>query len=330
MKKFFAGYLLLAAMLYAVRISGAAEQSPEDILRKIIICYEVSDYSGIYVSDHGTESYINYLIHVHPDFAQISCLFPPERAGRILYIKKSNMYIKDAESDTLYHRGSGFHSSPLGLEKEHIDLILGNYSAAIEGDTVFIGMNAVVMSIQPNMSDRPGYRLVVEKEHGLILMLSKFSPDNERIFGFRFSEVTFNPCLEPSLTNFDPDSYPIVGREFVDFDSLDELADRFGYPLGQFADIPGGFKLNQKRLLKRHGRDTVHLVYTDGLSTVSFFMRQQRDDEDRENKKDEPAGLQVQRKGPNNIVRGTRGKLKISCIGEQRVETLKEIFEGIK
>ena len=334
MKSFLLTYLFVGIIItgevFAQQQSTHEHESPSAVLEKIIKCRELTDYTGTFVVNfEGTKEAIhltNHVMHRHPDFTQLVCLSPPQWAGRVHYMQGADVYHKRGTSDTLSHRWGGFYPEGFSIEKENINLILKNYDVKIERDSLYLGFPSSIMTIKARTPDRPNIVLVVEKKHGLVLSFEKYHEAGNRLFSFYYTTIDFSTPQPADSVHFSLNGFIIKEEKHEVFSSIMDLERSFGHRIMNAEYLPSGFQLQRLRLKERKGQKVAHLVYTDGLSSMSLFIRPLLKKEMFSKQKDKP---KVESRAWRNIVRGRQGDFSVSCIGEQTSDVLLKVFRSI-
>lgn len=162
-------------------------------------------------------------------------------------------------------------------------LLLRNYNVRVlDGDPV-AGRNTYLVEVEPKLVGRPSMRLWMDTETGIVLKMEKYSPQRWLEGFFVYSEINFNPDIDEAVfrnqeTTFDR-SAPgrMRGREEVwnhrqgELD-LAEVRKKIRLDVIFPERVPGGFVLQSVQLMKLRTRESVHLVYTDGLDIISVFQ----------------------------------------------------------
>ncbi|MEE4161252.1 MAG: MucB/RseB C-terminal domain-containing protein [Woeseiaceae bacterium] len=150
------------------------------------------------------------------------------------------------------------------------DLSLGNeYDVVIRRKSRVAGREAMELAIRPHDPYRYGHRLWLDTETGFPLQTQLIGEDGEPLEQVKFAEISLDPALSPAalapslaLDDFTWLSAPgKPGRKDV---STDWVA----------ADLPAGFRVvsTEEEHLEDSGKRVVHILYSDGLASVSAFI----------------------------------------------------------
>ncbi len=164
-----------------------------------------------------------------------------------------------------------FLPEDLSILDSHYDIKLGKQGRQA-------GRICQKISIVPKDRFRYGYDLYADMETGLLLAADLISPDGEKIESYMFSDISFDPDIKESdlapsnpresmvwHNNTHPDGAHTAGKAAM----LPESA-----PEWRALTPPGGFHLAGVAMLDDGGNGRVkQLVYTDGLATISVFIK---------------------------------------------------------
>ena len=228
----------------------------------------------------------------------------------------------------------------------HLELVQENYVINRGAGEAIAGKSTEYIEIIPKYEYRPGNRLWIDEETGLILKREIFDPENPDTPFYKEEFITIE-YIGPDETppDFDQDDRPagrgaaiqgqIPGRGrnlqrrvyFKKEDIPSRYRSRIHYP----TDLPPGFALD-KILITRERRNTsYHQVYTDGLILFSLFQMR---------------GDHAERFGTLNRRRGSRGggwrfppggttlykkigRLNYIIVGYARSELLQPVLDSI-
>jgi sigma-E factor negative regulatory protein RseB len=154
-----------------------------------------------------------------------------------------------------------------------------NYQIEDLGDDRMAGYTARVITITPKDEFRYGYRFWIEENTRMLLKYDLRDPDGVPIEQVMFTRVVIGADipqseLQPALNG---DGYTWHRQEDVRGAPV-PAADKPGWQVKQ---LPAGFMLTnfQKKRMREDAEAAEHMVYSDGLATVSVYV-EKRDDQD--------------------------------------------------
>jgi sigma-E factor negative regulatory protein RseB len=160
---------------------------------------------------------------------------------------------------------------------EDLDTLAPHYTLTDAGTDRVAGMMARVIAIKPQDDSRYGYRFWIDSGSYLLLRFELHDEHGEAIEQVMFTDLSIGETipamdLEPSLTG---DGYNWSRQALADEGGHTPQATPTGWTV---TDLPAGFRLtaSQRRQVRPGGHPAEHLVYSDGLATVSVYVEQLR------------------------------------------------------
>ena len=197
--------------------------------------------------------------------------------------------------------------------------IKGQYTFHIERQDKIAGQLARKIVIQPNDKYRYGHNLWVDEKTGLLLKTQLLDETGKLLEQFMFTQITFmdkvpEDLLKPRAT----------GKEYTWYEAQDsnepEIKDDPNVWLVQ--ELPKGFVSDMTRYHHMPNKTSVeHLVFSDGLASVSVFIEKDHDKE--------PTLMGVSRLGVVNAYGRTYNDYHITTVGEVPRRTVRMIGESV-
>lgn len=158
------------------------------------------------------------------------------------------------------------------------DLQFGSaYDLAIVREERVAGRRAVLLAVRPHDAYRYGHRVWLDRATAFPLKTELVGPDGALLEQLKFAEVALDPeiapeSLQPSLDLESFTWYPEPVK--ADAETID--SDWFSQ------DLPPGFRpLSAMREQMDDAPPVEHLIFSDGLATVSVFVTEAADSADR-------------------------------------------------
>ncbi|HEY9150601.1 MAG TPA: MucB/RseB C-terminal domain-containing protein [Gammaproteobacteria bacterium] len=196
------------------------------------------------------------------------------------------------------------------------------YEIRVDGEDRVIGRLARVIAVQPRDPYRYGHRLWLDVESDLMLKSMVQDEQGRTVEQMMFTE------LELPATILDSDLQPALsGQDFTWKDHRDEgpgaavdLSDLHW----EIGELPPGFQL------KHHNRYTSpdhfdqleHLVYGDGLATISVYIEPAGSDED--------VIEGGSRRGAVNAFGTLAGDYQVTAVGEVPMEAVELVAQSVR
>ena len=203
---------------------------------------------------------------------------------------------------------------------EPIERIAPYYSFTFEGEDRVAGREAWIVNIQPRDGFRYGYRLWIDKDSALLLKSELRDRSGFPLEQIMFTELAVMESVPDELLN------PAVsGQDYTWYHSAsaknrDDGSHESRWTVGW---MPSGFAMNEheRQTLVNNDRPVDHMVFSDGLASVSVFI-EQRDGDD-----EMAAGLS--RMGGVNTYAKHLGDFQVTAVGEVPPATVQRIANSV-
>lgn len=188
------------------------------------------------------------------------------------------------------------------------------YRLKLAGQERIADKLARILDVTPVDQYRYGYRFWLAENSGLLLKCDLKEPDGNIIEQLMYSSLT-QLDQPPPQSRFDDD------KDFHVINMDEKRVDLPSSPV-KIARLPAGFELMQaSRQPAIHGKgDVYHLVYSDGMASVSIFMQQ---------KAANKAALEGQsRMGAVNVMVRPLGEYQLTVMGEVPMATIEMMAQS--
>lgn len=169
-----------------------------------------------------------------------------------------------------------------------IDLLFQNYEVKRDGRESIAGRLAERVVVTPRWPGRPTRTMWIDPESGFLLAAETRMPEDGTVAVLRFEELEFDPEFsegtfaapakrpEPAATDGEAPKKPAAGFNlFSGFTrantNLDAARAEVKFRVLLPRSLPSGFALGETAVLRLGDASALHMVYTDGLATLSLF-----------------------------------------------------------
>ena len=307
-------HCLLALALLLASTAGAARerQGPEHWLERMSQAVASIDYQGTVIRRQNGETQALKVMHKVVDGVVNERIISQEGSGlEIIRIgNEVHCILPDKKSVLIEQwndRSTLFSTLPTS------DVRFGGfYDVSLVREERVAGRPAVLVAIRPHDSYRFGHRLWLDRETALPLRTELVGADGDVIEQLKFADISLTTNLSAQAL-----------RPSTDVDSFTwyaEPARTATVDVGTdwvCEDLPPGFQAISTREEKLPGaaEPVTHIVYGDGLATVSVFITRETDEE-------------IARRsvlGSSNSFSIRRDGYQITAIGEVPAETVQRI-----
>jgi len=161
---------------------------------------------------------------------------------------------------------------PFPAVPEDLESLSPYYQLQDVGEDRVAGLMARVIDISPRDEYRYGYRFWIDMTNFMLLKYELSAVDGTPIeqvmfTGLRVGDRIPTAALEPSLTGEGYNWYRQEGGG-------ENPADTAGQPDWTVKELPAGFRMTdyQRRRLHQGGEYAEHMVFSDGMATVSVYV----------------------------------------------------------
>lgn len=232
------------------------------------------NYEGTFIYSQQGELETMYIVHRVGEQGEKERLVSLSGSPReiVRENEKVTCYFADDRSVLVNERLAGLFPT-LGRQFEKVG---DNYEFVMLGSDRVAGLNARVMDIRPGDGYRYGYRLWLEEKSGMLLRSELLDESGLPIEQMLFTSITIGGHIPDSALK------PVTRAEgFTWFRDEPETATG---PVSRdwvVTDLPDGFELTSYSKEKLPGRESRvgHIVFSDGLASVSVYVERVSDEE---------------------------------------------------
>lgn len=322
MKRFYRPIPLLW-LLAGLMLPGLAQaDAARDWLNKIQKAVRMTNYQGTFVYREGDQMEVMQVTHragadgvreklvsmngwareIIRDNDQVVCYLPD---------KKSVMAGHNLDIST----DKNFPS----LLPEQTEKLKHVYSISVHKSERIAGRPTQMLTIRPKDAFRYGYRLWADDKTGLLLKTDLIAADGKILEQFMFTTIV----IGGDITDADLKSgFSGQGMEWQRAGQPDQ--DTTGNNNWAASDLPPGFELTKQMIRGMPGKSVpvTHLVFSDGLATVSVFI--EKGMPAREKDRQIATGM-----GGVHAHRTRRDEYQVTTVGEVPAATVSRIGESI-
>jgi sigma-E factor negative regulatory protein RseB len=316
---------LALALLLTGPVAGAAEE-PRQWLERMNEALTTRNYDGIFTHWHGGKVETLRIIHRVQDGKVMERLVSLDGSGREFIRRGSELacYMPDQRQVLVEQspRGSGLLGSLPRFDDdtaEFYDFEEVRRARLNQRDTR-------VIAVKPKDEFRYGYRLWIDEATGMPLKTQLCDRDGAVIEQIVFASLSLPRSIPDSA--FKPD-FSTEGFEWLKTEPARTAAADSAVPWSA-PDLPPGFRMSSRSAQRMSGSQSTvaHLVFTDGLASVSVFVEQGRDSSASSSGSQRlPAFARV---GSSSAFSTTVNGHKVTAVGEVPPATVRFIANSVQ
>lgn len=219
------------------------------------------------------------------------------------------------------------------LELDRIQLAFKNYDWKLVAEDTHIGHKVVIVEVYPKGHKGAYHRFWIDPDHKLILKKDRFSQDGTLIQTIQFTTIRFVDTLSEKLFALDA-NVKDMQRKVVTSKKLNrgELLRIVKFAPKLPVELPYGYAFESAYLETKNNKQRLHLIYTDGIETVSLFEIPKRSSKRQtvDNTRDRDNQLKISVKEPPwKLVSWSDEKTNYVLIGTINIELIKKMAESV-
>ena len=298
-----------------------AQDSAREWLDEMSSALQTLDYDGTFVYLHDDKLEAMRIIHRMDAGGQRERLVSLTGSAReVLRDDKSVTCIMPDNRSVMI--GQSRPRQPFPVVPRDLDSVSPYYALEDAGDDRMAGYSARIIAITPRDDFRYGYRFWIDKNTRMLLKSDLTGVDGKAIEQVMFTRLVIGSDisvddLQPSLNG---DGYAWHRQENIRNSAGSSTAGTPGWVVGK---LPGGFRqthFQHKRM--REGRaDAEHMVFTDGLATVSVYVEQ--------SPVERPGFIGLSSMGAMNAYRVMLDGSQVTVVGEVPAATVEMIATSV-
>lgn len=280
------------------------------------------NYDGVFVYQHGDRLSAMRLIHGHDELGEQERLVSLTGTSREVIRNNDQVtcILPDTRSVIVERKGQSKPGFPYLLPKQ-IKQISDVYHFELGHVGRIAGRSAQQVRILPLDKYRYSYHLWLDKDTGMLLKAEVINGRNI-VEQFMFTNLKFMKSISDKLFNPDVDHKAVLSYHHEQ--GQENQSVKLSKRQWKVKNLPAGFNLtHQQYRFQADNNDPVqHLVYSDGLSTVSLFIEKLR-----------PGQAIMQGASPMGAVHTFSrmiGHTQVTAVGEVPANTVKQIAESVQ
>lgn len=272
---------LITGLLFALSNVVAADTDTKSVefwLAKMHRAAHMVNYQGVFVYGQKGNLSSMKIVHSADKKGERERLLSLDGTGREVIRSKNSVtcILPDSKSIVVEKNRPSSVFPPVFPMK--INELAESYHFSLSGQEMVAGHMSQKIVIKPKDRYRYGHSLWIDVKSGLLLKTDLMNEQGRIVEKFMFTQIDFLEKIPEELLKSST-----TGSDFTWYESDDSKISKFEPP-GKWAirTLPKGFKadMNRKHIMPRSGITLDHLMYSDGLSSVSVFIEKHSDKND--------------------------------------------------
>ncbi|HEV3154637.1 MAG TPA: sigma-E factor regulatory protein RseB domain-containing protein [Candidatus Baltobacteraceae bacterium] len=269
--------VLVTALLSSALIAAAPPADPTALLRDAVAAYSTYSYSGqVQNTDFGTnhtEAVLFRIEHRAPDMTRRWYLAPEPLFGDSIISHGDASYDIDQHNHRIIFTKDDALDDQVA-EDDNFGLLLHNYRATMGPDEDVAGRSALTVLLVNKYTGQTTMRISLDKQTKLVLQKERYSPSGAVAEQMRFEQISYTKAFPAALFSVPSAGYTTIQGTFHGLPSNDlrAVVKTAGFEARGPQYLPDGFLPIAGDVSDIKGTRTLHLLYSDGLRSVSLFQ----------------------------------------------------------
>ncbi len=267
----------LWAALLCASLLGAAPANPDQLLREAVAAYSDYSYSGqVQNTDFGTnraEAVLFRIEHRAPDLTRRWYLAPESLFGDSIISRGDTSYDVDEHNHRIIFSKDDALDDQVA-EDDNFGLLLHNYRPLIGPDENVAGRDSITVLLVNKYTGQTVMRISMDARTKLVLQKELYAPSGAVSHQMRFEEISYAKDFPKGLFAVPAQGYAQVqgSGHGLPSNDLRAVVETAGFQARGPQYLPDGFLPIAGDVSEIKGVRTLHLLYSDGLRTVSLFQ----------------------------------------------------------
>lgn len=330
----------LAAALLCIGLGAAAPPpSADQLLRDAVAAYSTYSYAGqVENTDFGSshaESVLFRIEHRAPDLTRRWYLAPESLFGDSIISRGDTSYDVDQHNHRIIFTRDDALDDQVA-EDDNFGLLLHNYNALVGAQENVAGRLATTVLLINKYTGETVMRVSIDSATKLVLQKVRYSPSGAVSHQMRFEEITYSRTFPTGLFDVPKTGYTQLQGEThgIPSNDLPAVVKTAGFTARGPRYLPDGFVPIAGDVSVIKGVRTLHLLYSDGLRTVSLFENARGAGIDASHytvhaTKIGTHDAQYFQDGPTTLVAWAAGNLHLELVGELTRDELLQIASSV-
>ncbi|MGD0967812.1 MAG: sigma-E factor regulatory protein RseB domain-containing protein [Candidatus Aquilonibacter sp.] len=268
------GLLFFAVTL----LGGTPAPSPTDLLRDALTAPQRVSYVGevqvLRIGAQHSDATIYRVEHRAPDLTRRWYLAPQDLYGDSTISRGSTNYSIDVKRQRVVV-SQGEDADQQIADQGNFDILMANYHAVYAPDENLSGRSVHVVVLNNKYTGQTTMRVHIDAQTHLVLERQQYAANGSLIAQTRMEQIRYTNAIPPALfdipSGMDRVNGAARGQESTD---IAQVISSAGFAARVPKYLPEGFSPIAGDLVSINNVPTLHLIYSDGIRTVSLFQNE--------------------------------------------------------
>lgn len=262
-------------LLTGLASAAATVEPPDALVYDAMAAPATISYSGsvetVRIGNAGSEASVFRIEHRAPNETMRRYTAPSALAGDYVITKGVQTYSVDVKRRRVVAGKNDAVNDQIAIDNNYL-LLRQNYLATKRGAESLDGRDVVDVALINRYTHRTTMIVKIDSETKLVLDKQLFAGDGSLLAETRFTEVRFGDTMADADFAVPRDYSSEKGPTFATpSDDPHRVTASAGFAVREPKFLPDGFSPVEGSIVTLRGVRTLHVLYSDGLRTVSLF-----------------------------------------------------------
>lgn len=153
-----------------------------------------------------------------------------------------------------------------------------NYDFNIVDGGIIAGRETKLIVVKPKLKDRTNFKYWIDKETEIVLKKEVLRLKGENlipIYEKSFTNIDYKPPKRPDLFRIKREEVKrtqVPSWKTEEYETIEQARKSIKFPFITPVNLPEGYQLDRIRITKERKNTTIHLNYTNGITSFSIFQ----------------------------------------------------------
>jgi negative regulator of sigma E activity len=266
-----------AALILAALLAGAAPRpSPADLLRSAMSAPQRVSFVGevqvLRIGTQRSDATIYRIEHEAPNLTRRWYLAPQDLYGDSIITRGATTYSIDVKRDRVVVSHDDAIDDQVAAS-DTFGLLIANYSASYAPDEQLDERPVHVILLNNKYTGVTTMRIFVDSATGLVLERQQYASNGSLIAQTRFEQLRYTASIPTEMFELPRDLHRVDGTaRALPSNDIPHLITMAGFHAQVPKYLPEGFSPIAGDVISIKAVPTLHLLYSDGIRTVSLFQ----------------------------------------------------------
>ena len=332
---------ILAAFAASLSLASAApsDEPADGFVYDAMTAPATVSYTGtvevVSIGNQGSEASVYRIEHRAPNLTERVYLSPPRLHGDSIVTRGEQSFFVDVRRHRVLQSENDAANDQIARDDNYI-LLRANYRAVKKAAESFDGRHVRSVALVNKYTNHTTMLVRIDEDSKLVLDKQQFASDGSLVNEVRFESVRYTPDIPDADFNLPKEFAAVRGPTFDEpSQNVAQVVRAAGFPARGPKFLPDGFSPVEGHMIEVKRIPTLHLLYSDGIRTVSLFENTGDAGVDLQALHPQPASVaghdaRYAEQGPNTLLTWTDGPLHFALIGDLRLDELQHIAASLE